>query len=75
MTTNLQKFDHLLVSTTTLREDELADYLASVLSGIDHAATGADRSSSRVFWALTRVFGCYDRVAAACEEYSASLPC
>ncbi len=72
MTTDLQKFDQLLASTTTLREDELSDYLASVLSGIDHATTGAYRSSSGVFWALTRVFGCYDRVAAACEEYSAS---
>jgi hypothetical protein len=70
MTTDLHKLDQLLASTTTLREDELADYLDSVLSGIDHAATGAYHSGSGVFWALTRVFGCYDRVAAACEEYS-----
>jgi hypothetical protein len=55
-----------------LRRDELADYLASVLSGIDHAATGTYRSSSGIFWALTRVFGCYDGVVTACEEYLAS---
>ena len=72
MDTDLQEFDELLASTSALREDELADYLASVLSGIDHAAPGTYRSNSGIFWALTRVFGCYDRVVAACEEYSAS---
>lgn len=72
MNAGLQKLDQLLDSTIALGEDELADVLGSVLSGIDHAATGTYRSSSEIFWALTRVFGCYDRVAAACEEYSAS---
>jgi hypothetical protein len=72
MTTDLQKLDELLASTTELREDELADHLASLLSGLNYAATGTYRPGSGIFWALTRLFGCYDRVVAACEEYSTS---
>jgi hypothetical protein len=59
-----------LVCTINLRRDELADYLASVLSGLDYAATGTYHSNSAIFWALTRVFGRYDQLVAACEEYS-----
>jgi hypothetical protein len=72
MVTDLAKFEQLLASNIELRQDELADYLASILSGLDHAATGTYHSSSGIFWALTRVFGCYDRLMVACEENSPS---
>jgi hypothetical protein len=66
----LLKFDQLLSTKIACAEDQLADYLSSVLSGVDHARTGALHTHSGIFWALTRVFGCYERLASACEDYA-----
>jgi hypothetical protein len=66
----LQRLDQILASPTHASEGELADRLSSVLSGIEFARTGSPRSNSGIFWGLTRVFGCYDRLSAVCDDYA-----
>jgi hypothetical protein len=73
MNSDLQKLDELLRSKIDLLpENALADYLSAVLSGLERAKSGSPHARSGIFWALTRVFGCYDRLVAACEEYTTS---
>ena len=69
-TAALEKLDQILAAVPNLTEDSLADRLSTVLYGVDFAASGNPRSEHGVLWALTRVFGSYDRIAEVCERYS-----
>jgi hypothetical protein len=72
MNPDLEKLEKVLASEVNVLEDELVDRLATIMSGLDRGNTGALHTHSGIFWALTRVFGCYDQLAAACEEYTRS---
>jgi hypothetical protein len=67
---DLEKLDDILASKVDLPDDELSDRLSTILSGLDYAKTSAVHSHSGIFWALTRLFGCFDQLTALCDEYS-----
>jgi hypothetical protein len=66
----LHKLDQILATPTLLREDELADRFSSTLSGIEFARSGSQHTSSGIFWGLTRIFGCYERLGEICDDYA-----
>jgi hypothetical protein len=66
-----RRFKELIRANLKCSEDVLPDLLSSVIAGIDFAA-GRQTSHSGIFWALTRLVGCYERLGFLYGEYASS---
>ncbi|MBW7975074.1 hypothetical protein [Bradyrhizobium sp. BR 10289] len=68
----IEKFDAMFSEGAELPDDQLSDFLSSALSGINWARHHSVESYSGIFWALTRLVGCYERLSVLYEGYAAT---